>query len=123
MMKQFNVTIGLILLAMLLLASHSHGQKATEIYIPIGESPGVSATASLLGTISRMDYESRSIELHSADGAKIVRITDDTLYYLDRSARGGKNEIGGAEDCTEGRKIEAYVAENGDAMWIKIEID
>lgn len=101
----------------------AHSQKTTEIYIPIGYSPGVSASTSLQGEISRMDYESRRIELVDRSGTQVVHMSDATLYYLDRSKYGKKNSLGSIRDCQVGQQVEIYVMSNGDVQWIKIASD
>ena len=100
-------------------------QRATEVYIPIGESPGVTGDESVIGTITDIDYE---YEQHSmtvaGDGeSRTVTVTPQTRYYIDKSAEKESSVTGSFEDCREGRRIEAYVDENGDAIWIKIVVD
>ncbi len=41
-------------LAVLLLAGTAHAQQATEIYIPIGKSPGLSGKTTVIGTIENV---------------------------------------------------------------------
>lgn len=107
----------------LLVASPGHSQKATEIYIPIGASPGVSASKSFLGTISRVDYESNRIEIETNGGKRSILVDKETLYYLDRSHYGRKNAMGSIRDCELGRRVEVYVTEGSDALWLKIDTD
>lgn len=95
-------------------------QKTTEVYIPIGDSPGVSVSNSLYGKISRIDYESRSMELLDRHGTRSVRMSDTTLYYLDRSKYGKKNSQGSIDDCEVGQTVEIYVTSSGDVKWVKI---
>jgi hypothetical protein len=115
---------GCILVSLCLLAaSPGHGQKATEIYIPIGASPGVSVSKSFLGTVSRVDYDTNSIEIETTGGKRSVRVNYETLYYLDRSHYGKKNATGTMRDCEVGRRVEVYSVDGSDALWLKIETD
>lgn len=122
-MNRLTVRTGLMFAALILAANTSHGQQATEVYIPIGESPGVSTTSSLRGKISRLDYTSNNIELLDGGRTKTVHVSDATRYYLDRSGYGKKSETGNMQDCKVGREIEVNVAENGDVTWIKIKVE
>ena len=48
--------IGLVV-ALLCGVSHVHGQKATERYIPIGQSPGLSGKYTYIGSIECIDAQ------------------------------------------------------------------
>lgn len=122
-MNALTVRTGLMFAVLIFAVPTSHGQQATEVYIPIGNSPGVSTTSSLRGEIRRLDYASRSIELLDRGSMKTVHLSDATRYYLDRSGYGKKNETGNMQDCKVGRLIEVHVSANGDVQWIKIKVD
>ena len=104
----------------LLLAAPAAAQRATEVYIPIGESPGVSDSESIIGTITDVDYSQHRMEVASAGETRTVNTTEETRYYLDRSAEGESSEAAGFNECREGRRIEAYIDDSGNAIWIKI---
>jgi len=122
-MNNLRVIAQVPLILLVLALPVSHAQQATEVYIPIGESPGISAKNSLIGKIGHLDYATRRIELLVNGGARSVRVNDATHYYLDRSKAGQRNEVGSMQDCTAGQFIEVYVDESGVAEWIKIEAD
>ena len=122
MLSRLSVIAGL-LFAAVLGTQPAHSQKATEVYIPIGDSPGVSESHSVMGTISRVDYASRNIEVRNRAGARNMRVSDKTRYYLDRSKYGKKNALGSIRDCERGRRVEIYVGASGEVRWIKIEVD
>lgn len=113
--KFFAVTV----FAMLACAA-AFAQRATEVYIPIGESPGVSGTESVIGIITGLEYEQHRMTVSTADGTRIVVTTPETRYYIDKSSEVQRNVTGSIDDCREGRRIEAYVHENDEAVWIKI---
>ena len=107
----------------LMAASAAMAQQTTEVYIPIGESPGVSGQDSIIGTITDIEYDDYTMTI-SADGeSHAVSITPDTRYYIDRSDDKERSKAGTFDDCREGQRIEAYVDDNGDAIWIKIDAD
>ena len=107
----------------LMSANLTLAQKATEIYIPIGESPGVSESVSIIGTISYVDYSDDMIEVAAADGMKPVKVEPDTEFFLDRSRYAKQNTQGEMQDCKVGSKVEVKLSKDGTADWIKIETD
>lgn len=114
-----------VLLAMGLLqtASLSHAQKATERFIPVGQSPGVSGILSFIGDLRDVDLQNGTVTVGEGQGAHTVNVTSDTDIWLDRSQSGETTSIGGMEDLEPGRRVELkYVdAETRDAAeWIKI---
>lgn len=120
-MNMKTIGIGVLLTALVSMPEFAHGHQATELYIPIGSSPGISASRAYIGKISRVDYASSSMDVSGEKGAKSIRVNEQTKYYLDRSQHGKKNEIGDMHDCEVGRRIEVNVADDGTVVWIKIE--
>ena len=99
-------------------------QRATEIYIPIGESPGLSTGQTDIGRIEAYDAGTRTLTLRAPDGVHPVRITEDTRIWLDRSAANLSNRSGDPSDLAIGRRAEvSYVdpAKRELASWVKIE--
>ena len=99
------------------------GQETTEVYIPIGRSPGVSGVSSVIGTVQAVDYEARTLVVKSAERTVTVAMDADTDYYLDRSDSEAPNSKGEMHDCKIGRTIEVKFAEDGAADWVKIDAD
>ena len=64
--------------SILLIATQAYGQKQTEIYIPIGQSPGVSRTQTYIGPITGMDSSTGKLTVDSGGGAHVVTVTDKT---------------------------------------------
>lgn len=121
-MKNISKIIGLILVVCFLCINLASGQQATEVYIPIGESPGVSGHASLRGVILSIDYATRSMEIQLSDRSRTVSMNDLTRYYLDRTGRRQSNSIGTLHDCESGRAVEVNMSGDGTAEWVKIEM-
>lgn len=95
-------------------------QRATEVYIPIGESPGVSDSESVVGTVSSVEYENHRMTISTASETRPVTLTQNTLYYIDNSRDKKRNTTGGVEDCEVGSRIEAYINDDGEAVWVKV---
>ncbi len=103
----------------------AHGQLMTEIYIPIGESPGLSATQTLIGEIVGRDGQARTVTIRSGAGERTVQLTERTHVYVDRSPIKQQNRYGTFEDCRTGRKAEVHFADPGTrlrAEWIKVQV-
>lgn len=112
--------------AMLLLAgvSQPRAQQATEIYIPIGESPGLSTGRTDIGRIQAYDPGTRTLTIAARETLRPVRITDDTRIWLDRSGANLSNRDGDTSDLASGRRVEvSYVdpAKRQSASWVKVE--
>lgn len=114
---------GLSLLAVL---GAAPAQRATELYMPIGESPGLSGSVTVIGTIASVDEASRTITIASDSERRTAEITEKTHIWIDRSEAKKTNEYGSFSDLTEGARVEVlYVGrekrESGPAEWVKVE--
>lgn len=101
----------------------TYGQQATEQFIPIGYSPGVSNKYSYIGSIVAVDREAHTIDVQSNRGMRTIRVTPRTRIWLDRSKIKQTNLVGSYSDCEEGRKVEIMHDPDDEnvADWIKIE--
>jgi len=101
------------------------GQQATEIFIPIGQSPGLSNKGSVIGTLESVDPGKRMVTISSPSGAQTVGITDRTLIWLDRSEQKQPNQDGAINDLQKGRKVEVKIRKGEPkavAEWIKVQV-
>ena len=105
--------------------SEAFGQEATEMYIPIGQSPGVSSKSTLLGTIESVDPGKRTLTVWGPAGTRKFQIADRTLIWIDRSAQKQRNQTGTLADLQRGRKVEIKPDEGAGqavAKWIKVQL-
>ncbi len=121
-----NRYLGLaIMLVALGSALDASGQEATEMFIPIGQSPGLSKTLTLIGTLESVDPEKRIVTISSPSGTQTVGITDRTLIWIDRSPQKQSNQTGAIGDLQQGRKVEVK-PRTGElqtvAEWIKVQV-
>jgi hypothetical protein len=119
-----RITIAAVL-AVLVTVSDTTAQKATEQYIPIGASPGVSGEQSHIGRIVSSDDASNTLAIETDTGLGYsVRVTETTRIWVDRSASALPNIEGSFADCRVGRLIEAMYASDDPeaAVWIKVRI-
>jgi len=101
------------------------GQQATEMFIPIGQSPGLSNKESVIGTLESVDPGKRMVTISNSSGSQTVGITDRTMIWLDRSEQKQPNQNGGINDLQKGRKIEIKVRKGeakAVAEWIKVQV-
>ena len=106
-------------------ALEAFGQEATEMFIPIGQSPGVSNKSCLLGTIESVDPGKRTLTVSAPAGAQTVQITDRTPIWIDRSPQKQRNQTGTVADLQRGRKVEVNLGEGAAkviAKWIKVQL-
>ena len=107
------------------LVPFTHGQKATEQFIPIGKSPGVSAKNSIIGEIDQYDEAGRTITVSTPSGKHTIKMTDQTKIYLDRTKLNQGGIKGSTADLQKGRRVEVKYKDpenKANADWIKVEI-
>ena len=114
-----------LLLAGLAGAPLARGQEATERYIPIGQSPGLSRQYNYMGPIDAVDVENRTLTIAGPSGARVVKLTQRTRIWLDRSMLESTSSSGSFEDCLLGRTVEVKYEDPSRrelADWIKVQI-
>ena len=80
-----NVVWLAVAVLLLAAATAAHGQRLTEMFIPIGESPGLSGKHTIIGTISAVDAKTRIITCVYGSETITAKVTDRTRIWLDRS--------------------------------------
>ena len=101
-------------------------QEATEMYVPIGQSPGVSNKASVVGTVQALNAAARTVTVTGPAGPQTFAVTAKTRIWLDKSALTPKqtNQSGSLADLQQGRKVEVRLqpAAKAGADWIKVQV-
>ncbi|MDR8390816.1 DUF5666 domain-containing protein [Aliifodinibius sp. S!AR15-10] len=118
-------------LLILLTAGEVHtaaAQKATEIYIPVGQSPGL-AGYTQIGTVTSLDMSEGTLTLtDTLEQVHTARLSDSTSIWLDRSLIKQQNMVVSVNDIEEGQRVEVkyYLAPDSTylavAEWIKIQV-
>lgn len=116
-----KLLLSILVIAATLACGDAVAQQTTEVYIPIGDSPGVSKDKSWIGEIDSVDYGEMRLDVNTSRGMRQIKVDGKTRFYLDRTRYRKKSETGTMQDCRVGRRIEAYVGEDGKAYWIKVE--
>lgn len=106
---------------------YAHGQKATEIFIPIGKSPGLSEEHTIIGTIDKINAQDQTVAITDSLGSVIVKVSDYTKIYLDKSKLKLSNQIGSLADCRKDLLVEVKYQESErkntiTAEWIKVQL-
>jgi hypothetical protein len=107
--------------------SSAQCQKMTEMFIPIGQSPGLSGKYSIIGRIDAVNGQGQTITVVDPSGSHTARITEETRIWLDRSRLGHSNQKGSFADLREGLTVEINYEEpdgkeGADAEWVKVQI-
>ena len=122
-MSKHLTIIGIICL-LVFGAFAAHAEKSTELYIPIGESPGLSGEYTVLGKIEQVNLQSRTLRMSAASGSYTVKLTKGTSIYLDRSKMKATNTYGTLADCKAGDTVEVKFEDNSrnkPIEWIKVQ--
>jgi hypothetical protein len=124
-MKRIIALTGTMVL--LCTGSTAFAQRSTEMYIPIGQSPGISGKQTAVGTISDVKQQERIIACSYASGSITAKVTAKTRIWLDRSKAKLPNTKGSFADCTKGRLVEVKYVNNekrdgAEADWVKVEV-
>ena len=114
------VLAGTALLA-ILANPEATAHPATELYIPIGKSPGISNVKSYLGKIQALRETEGGFSMTVDDGEKTIDVSEQTKIYVDTGKR-SPNRIGSEEDCEVGRTVEVYLDDDGMAYWVKVQV-
>jgi len=121
---KFLISMVPVAILSLLAAGQISAQMATEQFIPIGESPGLSVIHTDIGHIQAFDAASGTLSVESGGSIRPVHITDATRIWLDRSASKLSNLDGDTSDLAAGRRVEvSYVDPESRqaANWVKVE--
>ena len=116
----------LALTALLACSAAAWGQKATEIYIPVGQSPGLSGKHTLMGRIQSLNPADRSMTVTDAAGAATtVRLNPQAQLWLDRSKLKQPNRKADYADYRQGMAVEVKYVKNernaGVVEWVKVQ--
>ena len=119
------ITVTGIIIFVFAVVSVTLAEKATELYIPAGKSPGLSGKYLAAGRIEQVNYQKNTLTMSSGSSSYPVKITERTMIFLDRSKLGQSNLYGSFADCKKGMMIEVRFEkdERGrPAEWIKLEM-
>lgn len=108
------------------LSYNTYAQKETEVFIPVGKSPGVSGKYSVIGRAETVNYHDSSITLRQEAGMRTIKITRKTVFYLDKSKLKLTSKKCSFADCKPGLMMEAKFINNkpdGLIEWLKVQLE
>ena len=123
-MLKHAIVIG-VAFAMMGAVPCASAQKTTEIFIPIGKSPGLSGEYTKMGTIEEASAQEQTITMSGAAGSYTIQVAEGTSIWLDKSKMKSTNQVGSFSDLVAGRMIEVKFKDNdpeGGVEWIKVQI-
>jgi len=122
-MRKAALVVTGVFIMLLCNSSFSHGQKQTERFIPLGQSPGISGKYTTIGKIQAVNGQSRTLVIANESGTYTVTITDRTKIWLDRSKSKLSTIRVSMTDLKPGNLAEVkYEDENKHiAEWIKVQ--
>jgi hypothetical protein len=105
----------------------TYAQKETELFIPIGQSPGVSGKLSVMGKCGSVIPNDSVVSLMQQQGSMTnCKINHCTAIYLDRSKLKLTNIKGTLSDIKPGSLMEVKYMDNKPgslAEWIKVQME
>ncbi len=125
--KLLNFPVLRVLLAGLALAcsAPAFAQKATEMFIPIGQSAGLSGKHTLMARVQSVDANARSITLVQDTATQTVKLGVRMPLWIDRSKQQQSNSAGTLADVRPGMLAEVKFINNnraaGEAEWVKVQ--
>lgn len=100
-------------------------QRATEMFVPIGQSAGLSGKHTLQGTIQAVNATERSLTLAQDGGSVTVKLGAAAPVWIDRSKEQRSNSNGTLADARPGMAAEVKFVKNsraaGEAEWVKVQ--
>ena len=107
-------------------AAPAFAQKATEMFVPIGQSAGLSGKHTLLARVQSVNEAQRSVTLMHDGTAYTAKLGAQTPVWLDRSGLKQPNSVGSLGDVKPGMTVELKYQKNnrgaGDAEWVKVQV-
>ncbi len=120
-MNTFSIPIMGAMVLLLAVLGPAQAHQATELYIPLGQSPGISNKVTHIGAIESVDAQSRSITV----SGRTVSIGQETEIYVDRSLLKQRSVTGSFSDLQTGRQVEIRYQDDAarrGARWVKVQI-
>jgi len=119
-----HLTIIGIICFLMIGASSIYAEKATELYIPVGQSPGLSGKYTVMGKIDQVNSQNQTLKMSGPSGSYTVKLTENTAIYLDWSNVKRTNTYGTLADCKAGDTVEVKFEDNSrnkPIEWIKVQ--
>lgn len=124
-----KLVIGLVgVVALLACGAGAAAQEATERYVPVGRSPGLSGKYTIVGQIEAVRARAQTIAIAGPAGKWSAEITPRTKIWFDRSQLRQANVTGTFTDLRQGLTVEVKPEDHtrktagGPAEWVKVQV-
>ena len=129
-MNVMKFVVGVVGMSALLVGGQppASAQKMTEQFIPIGQSPGLSGKATVIGKLQSVNAQEKTCAVAAPTGALNVKVTERTKIWLDRSKLQQPNLKGAFADLRPGATVEVKPegqqrgVSSAPAEWIKVQV-
>lgn len=116
-MKLILSVLGIMISILLGVTIYAQAEKSTELYIPIGQSPGLShESRTVQGVIANIDYARKVLTV----GVYEFTVSDQASIYIDRSQIKLSNRYGKFADLKIGEFVEVYAPKDAVVEWVKV---
>jgi hypothetical protein len=100
--------------------------ESVELYIPMGHSPGLSDSLTIVGQVETIDHQTGVMTVSGGDTTRQVQMPESTAVYLDYNRHGKANVYGSVEEIQPRDLVEVYVVNDGeggggDVVWVKVQ--
>ena len=120
-----RATIACVLITAPFLATMALAQKATEMFVPIGQSSGLSGKHTLQARVQAVNEAERSLTLVQDTTTLTVKLGAHAPVWIDRSKQQQSNSTGTLTDAKPGMLAEVKFVKNsrtsGEAEWVKLQ--
>lgn len=101
--------------------AHARGfTSSRELYVPINTSPGISGVCSIQGNVTLINKTNQTINVKNDDGTYLLKLDDNTTYFLDRSHLIETNLVVSIERVNVNDFVEIAHDDCGLPHWVKI---
>ena len=100
-------------------------QKSTEMFVPIGQSAGLSGKHTMIARVQSVDAAQRTLTLQQDAATSTVRLGAQTALWIDRSKLAQSNSAISLADVKAGMLAEVKFVKNNrstaEAEWVKVQ--
>lgn len=98
-------------------------QYTAEVFIPLGQSPGLSGKHTMLGTINAVNIQNNTLSIGNSSGLTNLKVSAGTQIWLDQSQLKLNNRKTSIQQLKKGMQAEVKFIKNeknGAVEWIKV---
>ena len=121
----FHGLAALLGAALIAASPAAFAQRMTEMFVPIGQSAGLSGKHTLMARVQAVNTAERSVTLRQDSTTQTVKLGAATPVWIDRSKQQQTSSAGTLADLKPGLLAEVKFVKNnragGEAEWVKVQ--